>query len=410
MYKFAVKARLRRVAKQPPKAVRSIMKIMCGLLLLLSVASKAGAWGGTAHEMIIQESLKDVAREWGLDKPVTVTPFDDFLQKLAKENPRIQTRGDFAKWLRINPDSPFDKPSKRETIGAAVTPYQILGFYAPRSDDTRDVNLPYDKGEQFWFGSGTKTSSQAFRHMEKPPFDLLHPLNSAGFPLGTIGQASERAQIYFDLALLVHRVGEPYWAWNFLGCAFHYLEDLGQPYHSAQLLPPMAWHGLLAYLKWGWRADFGFIKTVTHVAANLHHYFEGYVDAFLEAPDHKAATHKTAALWKTALRGRDVLDTRVPVQTLAKNDRNLSNRFVFESVQATLLMTDKTLLGPRTYQIQDEEHEHAEDPSLYFNPDGSARVVAASQIATLVQTLFKNQGTVVRTTVRQFLEKTGENP
>ncbi|MDZ4225015.1 MAG: hypothetical protein U1D33_03820, partial [bacterium] len=100
----------------------------CSLILLLGIASNAQGWGGVAHELIIQESLKDVARDWGLDKPVLVTPFSDFLKKLGAENAAIQTRDDFAKWLRINPLSPFDKPGKREMMGRPVTPYHILIF------------------------------------------------------------------------------------------------------------------------------------------------------------------------------------------------------------------------------------------------------------------------------------------
>ncbi len=375
-------------------------KILIFVFLNLFLTTPLFAWSRATHEHLIQESLKEVSKGWGLNRSLTVTSFQSFLEKLAKVRPDIRSRDNFAKWLQINPESFFDRPKNPETIGKITTPYAILSLYAMRPDDGRDTLLPYDKMDQFWFGSGTKMNSQAFRHMEKTPFDPLHPLNTFGFPLGETGQASDRAQIYFDLALLAYRLHEPYWAWNFLGCAFHYIEDLSQPYHSAQLLTPLAFNGINAYFDWGWKTKKGLIKTVTQVAANLHHYFENYVEDLLFSKE------PMSQLWNEALRGKDMFATVSSIEALAKEVRNASNRYAYDAVVATLKLSGKNLLGPRAYLVGDEEEgKEAESPSPYFNANGQERSEAASEISKIVVAVFKVEGQAVRTTVQQFLKE-----
>lgn len=373
--------------------------LLIGFILLLP--GHLFAWSGYTHRLIAEESLKDVAKAWGLEDPLIRTPFSQFLGKFSKVIPEVKTREDFARWLKINPNSKFDQPSKTER--PKLTPFEILSFYAPRADDRRDVGLHYDPQEQFWFGSGTKTGSQAFRHMEKPSFDLLHPLNTFGFPLGCIGQATERAQIYFDLALRAYQLGESYWAWNFLGVGLHYIEDLGQPYHTAQLLPPFAIQGTQAYFEWGRKENLGWISTVTRVVSNAHHYFEGYVDYLL------VKENASGRLWKKALRGTETLKNFSSVQALARAIRDQSNRSAFDSVQTTFWLTGKSLLTAKIYDIG-EEDEHPEDPLPYLNPDQSERSAAATQAANIVLDNFKTQGKAIRTVVKSFLKQIQEGP
>ena len=386
--------------------------ILCLLFLcFLLLSPRAHAWAGYTHTLLAQESLRDVSRKWHLDAPVTITPFNNFLKKLSKEMPAIQTREDFANWLKINPKAPFDSPRKGEKIGQTTSPLQILVNYSPKPDDNRDKDLPYDRVEQFWFGKGTKTVSQAFRHMEKPAFDLWHPLNTAGFPLGSIGQATKRAQIYFDLALLANHLQEPFWAWNFLGCALHYIEDLQQPYHSAQLLPPLAVDGVRAYFEWGFHEKFGLIKTVTHVAANAHHFFEGYVDHILLMPGPLKGKDALSMgqLWREKLGGETLLPNPPSIEFLAKGIRNFSNRYAFDTVQATLRLTDHNLLGAREYHIDSEEEEGPsmmEDPLPFFSADNQKRSEAAAQISKIVLSIFDYQGKAIRRVIRDYLDQT----
>lgn len=383
------------------------MFLFAGILL---GSLPASAWSPYTHGRLAEESLKEVAQEWKLNTPVLITSFDQFLKKMGQEKPEIKTRDDFIRWLKINPRSRFDKPYAQEIVFATTTPLKILIAYAPRPDDGRDKNLSYDPGVQFWFGSGTATVSQAFRHMEKPSFHLKHPLDTFGFPLGSVGQASERAQIYFDLSLLAYKLGEPYWAWNFLGCALHYIQDIQNPYHAAQLLPPIAIKGIPAYWNWGRRMDWGIIKTLTHLTSNLHHYFEGYVEWVLrpETPLNPIMDYKT--LWVEALRGKDFfeskkIDSSRSIRQLAKGIRDFSNHFAFESLQATLDLSGDQLIGPIDYSIGTRRSPFPQPPTSYFNPNIEKRKQAAARIKDIIESNFRYQGKAIRTVIRSFLDQ-----
>lgn len=371
------------------------MKRLAVLLFVLSPLP-ALAWSGYTHRLIAEESLIEVAAEWRLNRPVERTSFEQFLKKFSQIHPQVQTREDFARWLKINPDSPFDRPSRSEEFKKTSTPLEILTLYSARADDGRDLNLSYDKGEQLWFGSGTKTGSQAFRHMEKPPFHPLHPLNTLGFPLGSIGQASQRAQIYFDLAVDAYHVDEPYWAWNFLGVGLHYIQDLGQPYHTAQLLAPLAFNGFKAYFQWGRKNNVGWIPIVTRVVSNAHHYFEGYTDTFL------GRAEGFGPAWKKKLHSRQTLPGISSVQALAKQVRDHANTLAFATIQATFRVTGKNLLTPHFYDPGTVE-AGPEDPLPYLTTDQPDRMEGAGQISRIMLAVLAQQGMAVRTAVKAFL-------
>lgn len=372
------------------------------LLASLTISSTSYGWNRNTHQWLAKESLNPVAKEWHLEEPIQITSFDQFLKKFSKINPDIQTRDDFARWLKINPDSHFDEPLSEEKSNEKTTPLKILELYAPRADDGRDRSLPYERIEQFWFGSGTKTGSQAFRHMEKPPFHLLNPLNTFGFPLGRVGQASQRAQIYFDLAKIAYQVGEPYWGWNFLGCGLHYIQDLQNPYHSSQLMIPTAIEGMKSYLLWGKEKNWGMIKTVTHITSNLHHYFEGYTDHYLRNDPQAFSS------WKKALQeGKHPRWEEIPkdMRQLAENIRDFSNDQAYQTVRATLQLTESRLLGEREYITDDDGNSYSEDPAPFFTPEEEIQKEARQEIFDIVLSSFQYQGEAIRYYVRSFLDQ-----
>ncbi|MDO8494372.1 MAG: hypothetical protein Q7S68_03450 [Deltaproteobacteria bacterium] len=277
------------------------------------------AWNETTHRILALESLRNVAPSWELDKKIVVTPFSQFLASFSKTEPTVQTREDFARWLQINPESPFDQPVFLETVGGVTTPLEILYLHSPSADDGRDKELSYHQLTQFWFGGMHKASSQAFRHIEKVPFDPLHPLNTFGFPLGTVGEASERAEIYFQLAVRAKKIGEEYWAWNFLGIGLHYIQDLQQPYHTMQLSLPLL-------LKGGFS-----IQKIAKEISDSHHAFEDKVMEEMETP---AKRH-----WILALRGEETFDSSLfppdkeKIRNLAKLIRNFANKSAYDTVR-----------------------------------------------------------------------------
>lgn len=371
----------------------------------LAISGPAAAWSTFTHSYLIQESLGPFAREMKLDQPLVIAPFENFLKKFSRNHPEVRTRDDFSNWLKINPHVPIERPGKNEKIGEKTTPLQILKAYAARTDDGRDKFLSHDPFEQFWFGSGAGTASQAFRHMEKPPFQILHPLNTFGFPLGKIGQATERAQIYFDLAVETYRLGEPYWAWNFLGCGLHYIQDLQNPYHSAQLLVPVLLKTFSTY--WDWGHKMGLIPLITHLTSNLHHYFEGYVEWVVKPakPLDPIMDHKKA--WDEALRQpseelRALFPIPTSIRQLARNIRDFSNQSSYDAVMATLKLSGENLVGPKDYSIGTESRPYPEKPPAYFNSDEAERKEAAAAIQKMLLSNFEFQGMALRTVVQTF--------
>lgn len=370
------------------------------LLCLLLFTTPLYGWGKFTHRLMARESLRKAPQEWQLNKPVAITPFDSFLKKLSTVHPDIKTKEDFADWLRINKQSPFDKPEKQEVGRMEITPLEILTLYAQRADDGRDQDLPYDKRDQFWFGSGTKTGSQAFRHMEKAPFNLLHPLNTFGFPLGTVGQASKRAQLYFNLAVTAYQLNEPYWAWNFLGVGLHYIQDLQNPYHSAQLLLPTAIQGIISYLDWGKKEHWGLIKTVTHITANLHHFFEGYVDYQLQNYT------EMGAKWIQELRYPffEMPENKKTARQLAEIIRDYSNAYAYSLVRKTLQLTGNRLLTSKAYTIDNTEEERFENPKPYFIQKEQTVAEVKKSFEKIGEQLFRYQGRVSKRYVGLFIE------
>lgn len=372
---------------------------ICLAVFLFSLPVQA--WDSPTHSFITEESLKSVAKEWKLDEPVVITPFEDFLKKLSREKPEIKIREDFATWLQINPKSKFDILYKAEVIGSTTTPLEILKLYSQRPDDHRDAELSIHRMEQFWFGGTSGANSQAFRHMEKPPFDIRHPVSTSGFPLGTLGEASQRAQIYFDLSLRAYKLGEPYWAWNFLGCALHYLEDLHQPYHTVQLPPSLAWEGIKAYFDWGRKEKKDFLVLLTHIIANAHHYFEGYV-----AFQHRNAQNVTTQLWIKSLNGTDIIPLPPSIQAMAKQTRNFANRLAEETIQNTWSLTGNNLKKTRPYTLYFSDEPSFPDPVPFLSPNHEERSKAASKISEILLKDFEHQGKIIRTTIRAFIDGT----
>lgn len=378
-----------------PSVFRRCLPLL--LVFLTLPVAQARGWSAFTHRHFARKALETRISAWGLDKKIKAAPFDAFLKKLSYLHPEIRTREDFARWLKINPQSPFDQPAGPERSGAAVSPYEILVFYSAKADDGRDRQLPYDRLAQFWFGRGTDTVSQAFRHMEKPPFDLFHPLNTFGFPPGSAGQATERAQIWFDLALLARRLGEDYWAWNFLGIGLHYIQDLQNPYHAAQLLPPMAIEGIAAHFRWGREAGKNLIESVTQVASNLHHFFEGYVDHALRTQTNEGRRGSAALM-----DGAHFFAPPATMRQLAESIRDFSNTFSFEAVLLTLRMTGDSLTGPKIYGIESNARPYPENPNLYMTADADEKT--KRRIGGLLQELFTYQGEAIRFYVYTFLQ------
>jgi hypothetical protein len=246
----------------------SVKKTLTAFLLLVSLTVPAYGWNLSDHREIARRSLEDVAKGWSLDVPCEVHLLASFLDKLKPLREPLGDPWQFSASLKINPKIDIGaEESLRFPEGDAkgkkfLTPIRILELYSTDPDDGRDQDLfvrdasgqPHAAFEdEKWFGAVQGPNSQAFRHIEKPPFSLAHPLRTLGIPFRSVGEASQRAEIYFQLSRLAFALEEDYWGWRFLAGGLHYLEDLHQPYHAGQITPLLFRKGLGILLSWGGR-------------------------------------------------------------------------------------------------------------------------------------------------------------
>ncbi|NLY10524.1 MAG: hypothetical protein GX020_02375 [Firmicutes bacterium] len=202
---------------------RSLVIVVC---LWLLIAVTASAWEG--HEIITAISLQEIE---GLDVILEKTEYtyDDIDQ--SEYNPEFKIK-------YIYQDKEY------------ITALDVLIGYSSEPDWGLDTNLELSKWQSLTGGS------QGYRHQRYATL----------WGLVTIGVAPERAQHFYDLALLAYEQGDYYWAYRFLARSLHYLQDMGQPLHALPLpLPQIAF-----------RHKFN-IEETTVVASNVHFNLEAFV-------------------------------------------------------------------------------------------------------------------------------------
>lgn len=355
------------------------------IVFFLLGASPLYAWNGSDHQAMTRLALEEVASEWGLHQTVEVHPLTSFVDKLSKIRPDLGETTNFSNYLRINPKIDLSHEDPKVAGQSTLTPLEVLSLYSTDPDDGRDQNLPPISPDQKWFGSHSGPDSQAFRHIEKAPFDIQHPLNTFGFPFRSIGEATQRAEIYYQLSLLAFSLEEDYWGWRFLAGCLHYLEDLHQPYHAGQITPGLLTRGLWAYVTWGHK-KLGFMGTFSHLVSNSHRFFESYV-----------------ALSKESLpntRGHEVVSWQGTIRDLALHVRDVSNTQFASLICAVTRATDPRLLSP--YDFKSDE-EGQDDPNQFLKT-GAKADEARQKIFEIVKERFESAGRVIRTAVKTMLE------
>ncbi len=104
----------------------------------------------------------------------------------------------------------------RGEIGEKTTAKDILINYSDEPDWDLDTNLNLDKLQKLTGGS------QGYRHM----------YFSLGGGIFKAGKAPERAEHFWEMAKIAFDREDYYWGFRFTARAFHYLQDLSQPYHT----------------------------------------------------------------------------------------------------------------------------------------------------------------------------------
>ncbi len=201
------------------------------LLLLWS----SPLWSWSNHALLTRLQLQAYL---GLKDKVAFTPLNDCLKSLG-----YKSLSDFQASLQLHPHYSFDL-KLGEHLESAWEPLEIMATYSDEPDWGMDQELfaTYPelwKTEYDFMGGKKGLASQSFRHMYWQSFSLWSPLQSFKLPLKklfqSMGEAPQRAAIFYSLAQSAWKNGHPYWAFRFLGNSLHYLQDLTNPFHSTQI-------------------------------------------------------------------------------------------------------------------------------------------------------------------------------
>ncbi len=366
------------------------------------------SWDGEDHHTMTRLALQDIAHDWHLDIPVAVKPIRALLDKLQVLRPEFRDPWFFSHYLKINTKIDLDATHPDTQGKNSLTPFEILSSYATDPDEGRDEDLFLRdaKGnpqpmfpDQKWFGELQGPNSKAFRHLEKPPFSLKHPVTTFGFPLRKLGEATDRAEIYYQLSLLAFSLGEPYWGWRFLAGSFHYLQDLHQPYHAAQITPALASEAVHAYWDWGHRKDGsfrGFIRTAAHLVSNSHRFFESY----MARPGPESATYRENVL--KSLTGASLLEKTPPsVKEMALKTRDESNRVWSDLERLMHHIMNEKLQGSSYSLVTETDPRDKPESFLVKGPDFDD---TNRRIFTITQSRFEEAGRAMRTEIRMVLD------
>lgn len=380
---------------------------MTSLLLLVALLLPATAfgWNETDHQAMARLALSDVAASWKLDQKVPVRPLQSLLDKLQKLRPELGDAWHFSDYLKINPKTNLEHEDPAVKGKRLLPPLDILSFYSTDPDDGRDQDLfirdkqgnpQFVYPDQKWFGIMTGPDSQAFRHIEKPPFRFRSAASTFGLPFRAVGEATQRAEIYFQLSLLAFSLNEEYWGWRFLAGALHYLQDLHQPYHSGQITPNLLSKCFGAYLSWGHKQYgwLGFVGTCAHLVSNSHRFYENY----LAAPQGFDRGAKEKAL--QSVKGKDETAFPDSVRELAIQIRDASNLRFPELVTAVNQATTDALLSAHRFEKEDWESEPEK-----FLKRGREFEAANQKIFEVTRERFQSAGRVIRTVIRAAIAK-----
>jgi len=235
-------------------------KIILSLLIFFSLKSPGWAW--VRHNLITHYILSD--QSW-LERynNLRVTPYsyqDNSLNpkfEILYTNPSQDTPppGEFRYYALQNQEKPgfIGTP-----VGGQISAKQILGDFSDEPDWRMDAGLDLAIAQKLMAGS------RGYRHMYYPAWDWHLPL--LFIPQGAPHQ---RAEHFYQLARQAFRQGDAYWGFRFLARTLHYLQDMGQPYHTTQTS--------LKFITWS-----SPVAGTTQATKNYHFAYESYISYRLE--------------------------------------------------------------------------------------------------------------------------------
>lgn len=293
---------------------RPVASALAALAACALFPAPALAWAN--HDLLTREILREV--KWlNQYRAIKVTPYAYAEQEKA-----------------INPA--YKPVYVDKLLGETTNAREIMIRYADEPDWGLDDGLSASPLQALTGGS------KGYRHQS------YHMANG----VLKVGEGPKRAKAYYELARVAFRKKDPYWAFRFLARSVHYLEDMGQPYHTK----PILWRQLLDA-----KLD---TKRLTTLATNLHYYYEAYVSYHL-----RKQAAKGHGKWVGAIQDAkpaDVFDAEAAAVALA----DFSNERAPELLDALDRFWPRRVKSTKAVQpIRVEDLEPAEPPSSFGTID-----------------------------------------
>ncbi|MBE7412900.1 MAG: hypothetical protein HS129_12725 [Leptospiraceae bacterium] len=216
--------------------------------------------------------------------------------KAARLNPST-------KYMLVNRILPGSKPTLKTVDKDLVSPYFKTykgNFYMVFEDVTgQDVSIrsilttfidepDWNMDHKLWdfpeYGYGTQPYGKNEGESSKAPFHMqfLHEnllIKKFAPNIVSGGMMLDRIELFSRLASLALQTGHEYWAYRFSAWASHYIQDLGQPYHS-KASPSANWWFYIKFILSPNRAKIQ--SEAETLLGNRHFAYEDFVSVALE--------------------------------------------------------------------------------------------------------------------------------
>ncbi|MBO9542113.1 hypothetical protein J7643_16115 [bacterium] len=293
-----------------------ILKRSVAFALIACAFFPAPALAWADHDLLTREILREV--KWlNQYRAVKVTPYTYAEQEKA-----------------INPD--YKPVYLDKLVGETTNAREIMIRYADEPDWGLDDGIEASPLQSLTGGS------KGYRHQS---YQLANGVVK-------LGEAPKRVKAYYDLARVAFNKQDYYWGFRFLTRSVHYLEDMGQPYHTK----PILWRQILDA-----KLD---TKRLGTLATNLHTYYEAYVSHHL-----RKQAAKGHGKWIGAIQDAkpaDVFDPEAAAVALA----DFANARAPELMDALDRFWPKRVKSSKTLQpIRVEDLEPAEPPPSFGTID-----------------------------------------
>ncbi len=120
-------------------------------------------------------------------------------------------------------------PHSNQIPGSQVKALDVVSTYSDEPDWGLDDDVPRLRGKGVAL-AGEGMATRLLRHF------WYQGESAGGVDFGKDQETDQRAQLYYELALVAFSVDEPYWGYRFLADSLHYLQDITQPFHSRAII------------------------------------------------------------------------------------------------------------------------------------------------------------------------------